>query len=119
MVKILLADDDPFVLRSLITFLKDNVPATVLVEAVTNGQELIEKVRTNEYAVILTDNQMPIMTGIEAVREIRTFSQTPIYVLSADDVQVESLAAGATGFYSKTKEIINDLREIVRRYITP
>ena len=48
-----------------------------------NGEEAVEKVEMNSYDVIIMDVMMPIMDGYEATEEIRTFSQTPIIMLTA------------------------------------
>ncbi len=66
--QILLADDDPihrsFACRKL-TLAGFNV-----VEA-ANGKELLERRRMGDFAAIVTDLQMPIVTGFEAASEIR------------------------------------------------
>ena len=59
------------------------------VEVITafNGQEGVEKARAESPAIILMDVNMPVMGGLEALREIRQipeFAQTPIVLFTAD-----------------------------------
>ena len=63
-----------------------------------NGQEAIDKVKVNDYDLVLMDLQMPVMDGFEATRCIRLMTEEkkniPILALSASamlDVQKEVL----------------------------
>lgn len=48
-----------------------------------NGRELVEECRTHAPDLIITDVRMPDMNGDEAVREIWSFSATPVVLVSA------------------------------------
>jgi|SRR3989344_945817 len=52
------------------------------VEVVDNGQLLLEKLATGEkYDLIITDNNMPIMSGLKALREIgKLYGKVPMIV---------------------------------------
>lgn len=59
------------------------------VEVITafNGQEGVEKARAESPAIILMDVNMPVMGGLEALREIRRIpelARTPIVLFTAD-----------------------------------
>jgi CheY-like chemotaxis protein len=55
------------------------------VETASSGQEAIEIVRQGAFDVVFMDLQMPGMTGMDAVKEIRAFDQlTPIVAMSAN-----------------------------------
>ena len=74
-----------------------------------NGQVALEKVRKNDYDVILMDIHMPILDGIEASRTIRTSmpepkSQVPIVAFTANALQEDKskyLEVGMNSYISK------------------
>jgi CheY-like chemotaxis protein len=60
------------------------------VKSVENGQLLLDELKQNQYDLILTDNNMPLMTGLQALKKIRSDEQTkniPVIVLSADLIE--------------------------------
>ncbi|MBY0369291.1 PAS domain S-box protein [bacterium] len=79
------------------------------VDAVANGQEVLDALRTIPYDLILMDCQMPEMDGYEATRLIRaskTLPQTdiPIVAMTANALQGDRercLAVGMNGYVSK------------------
>ncbi len=58
-------------------------------QVVSSGQEAIDKVRTNQYDLILMDIMMPGIDGIECARQLQNFwspeTRTPIIAISASD----------------------------------
>jgi len=102
MKKIILADDNDSIRKSsarLITILLH-----IEVDTVENGNLLVERVRTNgnDYGLIITDDSMPVMNGIDATREIRKFNKDiPIIMNSGSDRQEEALKAGVTEYVPK------------------
>ena len=102
---ILLVDDNPANLLSLRAIL-DGLGLN-LVEA-RSGEEAIERVKTNEFAVILLDVLMPGLSGFETAKAIRGQQQsrhTPIIFLTASDIDrsqmEEGYALGAVDFLVK------------------
>ena len=65
---ILWADDEIDLLRPHILFLQDR---GYDVTSVTNGADALEKVRTDRYDLILLDEQMPGMGGLQTLSEIK------------------------------------------------
>lgn len=80
------------------------------VDFACNGREAVEAYAFNEYDAILMDMEMPILSGLEATREIRQIEQgfhlnhTPILFLSgqADRDQLDQAqAVGGDGHLTK------------------
>ena len=111
----------------------DDVPANraVLVEKLgqlgfatyeaENGLEGWEKAAAVRPDLILMDIRMPVMDGYESMRRIRqveALKATPIIALSASatqEVQVQSLAAGADTFLTKPVEYGDLVQAMARR----
>ncbi|MGA9141474.1 MAG: response regulator [Methanocella sp.] len=78
-----------------------------------NGQEAVDLFKNSRSrpSVIIMDHRMPVMTGIEATREIMAIDPgVKIIFISADEhTREESLKAGAVAFLRKPVSI----REIV------
>src|SRR3979490_2645388 len=100
-IRILSVDDDAL-LREGIAALVNAESDMKLVAEACNGQEAIERFRSNRPDVTLMDLQMPALNGIEAIIGIRSeFPNARIIVLTtyAGDVQVlRALKAGARGY---------------------
>jgi len=52
-----------------------------------DGQEALEKFKSNTYEIILMDMQMPVMDGVESTKEIRKFEKSqnsvhPVYIIA-------------------------------------
>ena len=65
-----------------------------VVEIAENGSLAVEKVKTNEYDLVLMDIQMPVMDGMEATRQIRGMidehkAAVPIVALTANAMKSE------------------------------
>uniref|UniRef100_A0A7C4PPB9 Response regulator transcription factor n=1 Tax=Anaerolinea thermolimosa TaxID=229919 RepID=A0A7C4PPB9_9CHLR len=117
-IRILLADDHVVVRAGIRQFLDLNSDLQVVAEA-SNGQEACEQLKQTTPDVAVLDIQMPIMSGIEVTRWIRS-NRMPvgILVLTAydDDPYVQAvLRAGANGYILKTadpQEIIQAIRDV-------
>lgn len=79
------------------------------VDIVQNGEEAVKTVIRNDYQLIMMDTHMPIMSGFEAIKEIRGLDdpvrrQVPIITISASIIEEEysyALQVGANDFISK------------------
>ena len=117
MANILICDDEKDIVNALKIYLND--PDYVLFEA-HNGQEAVDVVKENEIHLVLLDIMMPIMNGIEAMSQIRGFSNVPIILLTAKaqiDDKVEGLDAGANDYLVKPfnmKELLARIRVLTR-----
>jgi len=118
MIKVLIADDHPVVREGLKQILSKATDMVVGGEAL-NGQEVLDKVRSEKWDVIILDLNMPGKDGFEVLKEIRREkAKLPILILSIqseEQIGVRVLRAGASGFLSKEsapKELLNAIRKI-------
>ena len=76
-------------------------PETQIDEA-SDGQQLVNMVRSTQYDLIITDHVMPVLSGLMAIKEIRRFDRnTPICMVSGSEIEVQALQAGATDYVEK------------------
>ena len=100
--RILIAEDDASLLKVMASFLRKR--GAVISEA-NNGQEAADLLSKESFDLVLSDVQMPIMTGIELLVKIREKHKTiPVVLLVTGQAQVteaESMAKGAIGLVQK------------------
>jgi len=81
---------------------------SVHVEIAENGEIAVEKVSNNSYDIIFMDMRMPVLDGIEATKQIRTFNkEVPIICMSANvyrEDKHEAQMAGMNDFIEKPLE---------------
>ena len=100
-LKILLAEDTAFFRRHVKTFLE---VAGFTVVTVVNGEEgfkTLEESRPNEYAMVVTDIEMPILDGFELVKKIRALERTanlPVIALTTRVRKVDIDRGKEVGF---------------------
>jgi DNA-binding NarL/FixJ family response regulator len=122
---VLLADDHTIVADGLVSLLKDSFD---LVGAVKDGQQLVEAARRLRPDVIVTDISMPVLSGLEALRQLKAerMDVKVIFLTMHADAQpaTEAVRAGASGFLLKQsagEELLNAIQEVLqgRLYLTP
>ena len=99
--------DDSQIMRRIITgtLSKLDIKNLDIIEA-TNGQEAVDAVQQqNDIGLILMDWNMPVMTGIEAVGQIRrNQNTTPIVMVTTEGEKqkvIEAIKAGANDYLVK------------------
>ena len=103
--KVLIADDDYINRRLLISLLKKGLYQVEVLEAVT-GKDALDICRENlDIQLILVDIEMPVMDGVEFVREYikdKSLPKVPILSISSNDMRIkEIINAGADAFLIK------------------
>ncbi len=96
----------------------------IRVDTAMSGQECLEKLEKNHYHIILMDQMMPIMDGIETAKKIREFPDKsvrdiPIIALTANAIRGARemfLENGFQDYISKPMEI-SVLEKILRKYL--
>ena len=115
---ILVVDDEPQIRRVMRATL--TAEGYAIVEA-QDGQEALEKFRSERPDLIILDMNMPGLDGVEACREIRSSSNVPIIMLtvrSAEKDKVRALDAGADDYVVKPfgiQELLARIRATLRR----
>jgi len=121
-IKILICDDDSLIRESLKILLPLKGDIEVVGEA-SNGREGIDFCLANEVDVALIDIRMPILNGVEAVREIVKNTKTKCLVLTTfdeEDYINEALLYGAKGYILKNNspgEIANSIISVYNNTI--
>lgn len=117
-IKLLIADDHSIVRKGLLSLFEDEPDLAVVAEA-SNGHEAIEQVVLHAPDVVLLDISMPIMTGIEAAKEISgryPRSKTLIFSMHHNqDYVVKAVESGAAGYLLKDmsrEEILQAIRKV-------
>ncbi|MBS0182829.1 MAG: chemotaxis response regulator CheY [Nitrospira sp.] len=104
-MKILVVDDMVTMRRIVKNILKQLGFANV--EEAENGQEALQKLRADTYGFIVSDWNMPVMTGIDMLRAIRAdekLKTTPVLMVTAEAQQsnlVEAVKAGVSNYIVK------------------
>ena len=123
--RVLLADDHAIVIAGLSRLLE---PEFELAGTAKDGQDLLERSAELRPDVIVADISMPLLNGIEAVRQLRkSGSRAKIIILTMHTdagLATEALQAGASGYllkHSAAEELTAAIREVLkgRSYITP
>lgn len=126
MLRILIADDHAIVRKGLKQILEETSDMAVTDEAST-GQDTLEKIRKNEYDVVVLDISMPGKSGLDILREVKNEKPTlPILILSMhpeEQYAVRMLKGGAAGYLTKEsapEELVEAIRKVSlgRKYIT-
>ena len=117
--QILIIDDD----RELCGLLGDFLALEGFeTHAVHDGAEAVGHCRERQYDAVVLDVMLPGMQGLEVLRRLREFSQTPILMLTArgeDTDRIVGLEMGADDYLPKPcnpRELAARLRAILRRF---
>ena len=116
--KILVVDDEAQIIRVLRHILNAHGYA---VRTAEDGGSALETFREWRPDLVLTDLQMPNVSGLELCKELRVVSDVPIVILSVRNEEktiVEALDAGADDYVTKpfgTNELLARLRSMLRR----
>lgn len=117
MITVLVADDQELARIGLRMLIESEDDLELVAEA-DNGRHAVDAARSRKPDVIMMDVRMPVLDGIEALREIAAdpnLSATRVVVLTTfeqDDYVFDALRAGAAGFLIKDSEPVDILRAI-------
>lgn len=118
-MNLLIVDDD----KEIIDFLKPSLKAEgFVVDTANDGDSGLYKMQINQYDLVILDNILPKMSGLEVCREIRNFKNSvPILILSAKnetETKADFLNSGADDYMVKPfsfKELLARVKALLRR----
>ena len=120
MYNVLIADDNLQIVSILKEYCKKNNFNVTLAH---DGEEILEKIRNNKFDIVLLDIMMPKKNGFDVCKEVRTFSNVPIIMITArgeDFERIMGLETGADDYIVKPfspGEVIARIHAILRRVI--
>jgi two-component system KDP operon response regulator KdpE len=118
MTRILAVDDEPPMLRALGANLRVH---GYDVDLAATGEEALELAARHQPDAVILDLGLPGISGLEVIRGLRGWTDTPIIILSAREAQGEKVAAldlGADDYVTKPfgmDELLARLRAALRR----
>ena len=116
--KVLLIEDNIMISKSIEQKLKEEMYD---VKAVYNGKEAISAFNQNDFDIVLLDLMLPIISGEEVLKTIRTISEVPVMIISTKDTDVEkavNLGLGADDYMVKPfsmLELLARVKALLRR----
>lgn len=118
MNKILIVDDE-FQMRQLVRLylLQENYQ----VDEAEDGYEALEKLKRNDYDLMILDVMMPMMDGWETIKQARQLSDIPIIMLTAKGTiqdKVDGFSTGADDYIVKPfdeAELLVRIKALLRR----
>ena len=104
-IRALVVDDSAF-MRKVISDILNQDPHITVIATARNGQDAVEKVERLKPDVVTLDNEMPILSGLDALGYIMSECPTPVVMLSsvdekAADITLTAFEYGAVDFIQK------------------
>lgn len=127
MIKVLITDDHAIVRKGLKQII-DETPGMLAVDEAASGHEAMEKIRKNEYDVVLLDIAMPGKSGLDTLKELKLERPSlPVLILTIypeEQYALRVLKAGAAGYLTKESapaELVTAIKKVSEggRYISP
>ena len=116
--RVLVVDDEKLIVKGIRFSLEQD---GMEVDCAYDGEEALDRIRENEYDIILLDVMLPKLTGFEVCQQMREFSSVPVVMLTAkgDDMdKILGLEYGADDYITKPFNILEvkaRIKAIMRR----
>ncbi|KPV53817.1 hypothetical protein SE17_07385 [Kouleothrix aurantiaca] len=119
MQHIIIAEDEDDVREFLTRAIQRAAPAAKI-SAATDGSEALAIVLERGCDLIISDQRMPYMTGVELLNAVREHGYTFPFIIISADVTVEQMLqdAGVSAFFYKPLSM-RQIREIVEAWLPP
>ena len=122
MERVLIVEDEPKISEALREYLENAGYATHILD---DGLAVVDWVKEQKPSLILLDLMLPGKDGLEICRDIRTFSQVPIIMVTARVEEIDRLLGlefGADDYVCKPfspREVVARVKANLRRVTTP
>lgn len=120
MVKVLIVDDDKIIRNGIISIIRRSGISCDIVGSAQNGKKALEMILELKPDIVITDIKMPVMDGMELIKNIKSKLLSPrIVVLSGfDDYKYvrETMKCGAVDYLLKpvnSNELITLIKNII------
>ncbi len=116
-IRVLVVDDSAFMRKLIIQIIKDE-PDLEVAGYARNGKDALEKLQRLDVDVVTLDVEMPVMDGLETLRQIMATKPLPVVMLSSrtakgSETTLKALSLGAVDFISKPSGPISlDLQSV-------
>lgn len=116
--KVLVVDDEKLIVKGIRFSLEQE---GMQVDCAYDGQEALDKIKENNYDVILLDVMLPKFNGYEVCQQVREFSDVPIIMVTAKDDDMDKILGleyGADDYITKPFNILEvkaRIKAIMRR----
>lgn len=116
--KVLVVDDEKLIVKGVRFSLEQD---GMEVDCAYDGEEALQKIKDNEYDIVLLDIMLPKLSGFEVCQQVREFSTVPIVMLTAkgeDMDKILGLEYGADDYITKPFNILEvkaRIKAIMRR----
>lgn len=117
-MKVLVVDDEELIRNIIVEYCHNE---GYLTDEACDGLEAIEKVKNNDYDIIILDLMMPKLDGYTSYRQIKDIKNIPAIVLSARSEEADKLLGfdlGVDDYMTKPfspKELMARIRAILKR----
>jgi len=133
MIKVLIVDDSLF-MRKTLTKMLEHDREIMVVGTAENGREALNKIEELAPDVVTLDIEMPVLDGIETLKEIMSNRPLPVIMVSAltkegAALTIEALSLGALDFitkdstylpvhfFNKEHELITKIKNIAKKKV--
>ncbi len=87
--KVLIVDDEPSIIRTLTRVLKPHFE----VFSASSGEDALTIIRHNQIHVILSDQKMPVMTGVQLLSKVKLLSSSTVRILLTGYSELDDVVA--------------------------
>jgi len=116
----ILIGDDHLLVREGVEHIIRTLPEVEFIDEVTNGNELLSKVNSSKYDLVIMDISIPGVSGLDVLQKMRhNKNMTNVLLYSFDPQRQHAMFAlrhGASGYLAK-ESVFEELTTAVRRIL--